>query len=201
MSYDKQLIGKKLRRWEKYMDNYSLPTWEEIPDFGLYMDQIITLLKKYLDYLPPDVQNGEVITAATINNYVRKKNMPEPVKKRYYRIHIAYLIMICSLKHTLSMNMITTIIPADLPEDKLREVYAKYSQTLQRTGRMFVESVRFMAGKILDHEPVSDAMVEDTDELVVAAAAYAGYAQLLAEKLIALKGKKLTEMDPSELYT
>ena len=200
MNYDKQLIAKKLRRWEKYMDNYSLPTWEEIPDFGLYMDQIITLLKDYLDYLPPDVQNGEVITAATINNYVRKKTMPEPVKKRYYRTHIAYLIMICSLKHTLSMNMISTIIPAELPEDRLRETYDKYSRTLQRTGRMFVESVRYLAGRILDHEPVGELMAEDTDELVVAAAAYAGYAELLAEKLIALKGKKLEDMDPAELY-
>ncbi|MBO4289081.1 MAG: DUF1836 domain-containing protein [Lachnospiraceae bacterium] len=197
--YDKQLIAKKLRRWEKYMDNYSLPTWEEIPDFGLYMDQIITLLKRYLDYLPPDVQDGEVITAATINNYVRKKIMPEPVKKRYYRIHVAYLIMICSLKQTLSMNMISTMIPADLPEDRLRETYTKYSQTLQRSGAAFVQDIRIMAGKILDHEPGDARMVEDTDELVVAATAYSGYAKLLAEKLIALKGKKVEDLDPEEL--
>ena len=198
--YDKQLVARKLRRWEKYMNNYSLPTWEEIPDFGLYMDQIITLLKRYLDYLPPDVQDGEVITAATINNYVRKKTMPEPIKKRYYRTHIAYLIMICSLKHTLSMNMISTIIPADLPEEKLQETYTKYSQTLQRSGQAFVEGVRVLAGKILDHEPDDQRMVEDTDELVVAVTAYAGYAKLLAEKLIVLKDKKVTDLDPSELF-
>ena len=199
MTYDKRLIAKKLRRWEKYMANYSLPTWEQIPDFGLYMDQIITLLKRYLDYLPPDVQDGEVITAATINNYVRKKIMPEPIKKRYYRIHVAYLIMICSLKQTLSMNMISTMIPADLPEDRLRETYTKYSQTLQRCGGTFVEDIRIMAGKILDHEPDDARMVEDTDELVVAATAYAGYAKLLAEKLIALKDKKVEDLDPEEL--
>lgn len=199
MTYDKHLVAKKLRRWEKYMNNYSLPSWEEIPDFGLYMDQIITLLKRYLDYLPPDVQEGEVITAATINNYVRKKIMPEPVKKRYYRVHVAYLIMICSLKQTLSMNMISTMIPADLPEDRLRATYTKYSQTLQRCGAAFVEAVRVMAGKILDHEPGDPHMLEDTDELVVAATAFSSYSKLLAEKLIALKDKKMEDLDPAEL--
>ena len=199
MTYDKRLIAKKLRRWEKYMDNYSLPTWDQIPNFGLYMDQIILLLKGYLGYLPPDVQDGEVITAATINNYVRKKTMPEPIKKRYYRTHIAYLIMICSLKQTLSMNMISKMIPADMPEDKLRETYIKYSETLQRSGVIFVEGIRIMAGKILDHTPEDDRMVEDTDELVVAASAFAGYSKLLAEKLVALKDKKLEDMSPEDL--
>ena len=52
MTYDKDLIAGKLRRWEKYLLNYRLPAWEEIHDIGLYMDQVVTLLKQYLDYLP-----------------------------------------------------------------------------------------------------------------------------------------------------
>ena len=35
MEYDKQLVAGKLRRWEKYLNNYSLPQWEDIPDIGL----------------------------------------------------------------------------------------------------------------------------------------------------------------------
>ena len=37
MGYDKALIAGKLRRWEKFLEKYRLPDWEEIPDFGLYM--------------------------------------------------------------------------------------------------------------------------------------------------------------------
>ena len=37
MAYDNDLIAGKLRRWEGYMDEFRLPVWEEIPDFGLYM--------------------------------------------------------------------------------------------------------------------------------------------------------------------
>ena len=99
MNYDKALVAGKLRRWETYLNNYRLPAWEQIPDLGLYMEQVIALLRQYLDYLPPELKDEEFITAAAINNYVRTKIMPEPVKKRYYRIHIAYLLVICTLKH------------------------------------------------------------------------------------------------------
>ena len=97
MAYDKDLVAAKLRRWEKFLENYSLPSWDEIPNFGLYMEQVVTLLYEYVDYLPPELKDEQVVTPSAINNYVRTKVMPEPVKKRYYRIHIAYLIMICTL--------------------------------------------------------------------------------------------------------
>ena len=48
LRYDKDLVAGKLRRWEKYLNHYRLPQWEDIPDFGLYMEQVITLLKQYL---------------------------------------------------------------------------------------------------------------------------------------------------------
>lgn len=100
MEYCKELIAGKLRRWERYLAEYRLPAWDEIPEMGLYMEQVIQYLKKHLDYLPPELKEEQFITAATINNYVRKKVMPEPVKKKYYRLHLAYLIMICTLKHS-----------------------------------------------------------------------------------------------------
>ena len=50
MTLDKALVAAKLRRWEKDLNNYRLPMWEDIPDIGLYMEQIVTLLKGYLDY-------------------------------------------------------------------------------------------------------------------------------------------------------
>ena len=97
MNFDKDLVAGKLRRWEKYLEDYKLPCWNDIPNIGLYMEQVIILLKEYLDYLPPELKDEQIITAATINNYVRTKIMPEPVKKKYYRIHIAYLVMICTM--------------------------------------------------------------------------------------------------------
>ena len=81
MAIKKEVVAGKLRRWEKYLNNYRLPCWEDIPDFGLYMEQVLTLLTKYLDYMPPELKEEQFITAATINNYVRKKIMPEPATR------------------------------------------------------------------------------------------------------------------------
>ena len=127
MAYDKALVAGKLRRWEKYLQNYRLPDWDEIPNFGLYMEQVTALLQEYLDYLPPELKEEQFITAATINNYVRIKVMPEPIKRRYYRSHIAYLIIILTLKHSLSIALIQKLIPLGLSEEELREVYTGYA--------------------------------------------------------------------------
>ena len=78
MEYNNDLVAGKLRRWERYLENYHLPKWEEIPNLGLYMEQVIALLKQYLDYLPPELKEEQFITSATINNYVRTRVMPKP---------------------------------------------------------------------------------------------------------------------------
>ena len=135
MEFDKRLIAGKLRRWEKYLDNYRLPQWEDIPDIGLYMEQVIVLLKEYLDYFPPELKEEQFITAATINNYVRKRIMPEPVKKKYYRSHIAYLIIICSLKQCLSLATIQTMLPLGLSDDEAAVLDAfKKREAMGTTG-------------------------------------------------------------------
>ena len=79
MEYDKELIAHKLQRWDKFITDYHLPDWETIPDFGLYMDQVIVLLEQYLSFIPAPVGGKErFVTSSTINNYVRLKIMPAP---------------------------------------------------------------------------------------------------------------------------
>ena len=55
----------------------SLPKWEELPDIDLYMDQVIALMNRYLDNRTKD----KMITPSMVNNYVKMKVMPAPVKK------------------------------------------------------------------------------------------------------------------------
>ena len=44
MGNENALVAEKLRRWEKYLHEYRLPKWEEIPDLGLYMEQVLVLM-------------------------------------------------------------------------------------------------------------------------------------------------------------
>lgn len=199
MTYNKELIAGKLRRWEKYLEDYRLPAWEEIPDIGLYMDQVVTLVKGYLDYMPPELKEEQIITPAAINNYVRKKIMPEPVKKKYYRSHIAYLIMVCSLKQSLSIPMLKTMIPIGLDGEELKKVYSAYVVRHRMSCEYFLRQVRILAGGILDHEPESELSTSDTNDLISTAAVVSGLARLMAEKLLMLEGKSLEDGGSVEL--
>lgn len=191
MTYDNALIAEKLRRWERYMNDYRLPHWDEIPDIGLYMEQVITLLKQYLDYLPPELKEEQFITAATINNYVRKKIMPPPIRKKYYRYHIAYLLVICSLKQSLSIPTLQTLVPYGLSLEALKERYSTYCRQLTVSIHYFVEQVRLSAGAILEHENATESefSASDTTGLILFSAIVSGFSRLLAEKLLLLEGK------------
>ena len=130
MSYDKELIIHKLERWDRFITNYHLPDWDSIPDLGLYMDQVVVLLVQYLSFIP-SIPGGKesFVTSSAINNYVRLKIMPAPVKRKYYRVHIAYLIMILTMKQSISISDVQKIIPADIPE----EVWAEVAQGVSLT--------------------------------------------------------------------
>lgn len=192
MGYDKELIATKLRRWEKYLEDFRLPTWKEIPDIGLYMEQVIILLKGYLDYLPPELKDEQIVTAATINNYVRTKIMPEPIKKKYYRIHIAYLVMICTLKQSLPIAMIQKIIPMNLSSEEVNSIYDQYSERHAIAIKYFLKQTRLIAGPILDHTEVTEESVSSTADLITMSTIYAGLSKLMAEKLLLLEGKDVT---------
>lgn len=84
----------------------SLPDWERLPDIGLYMDQMITLMERTFKGVLPD---GE-ITRSMVNNYVKSGLLPRPVGKKYDRDHLARLMMICLLKQALSMEHIAQIL-------------------------------------------------------------------------------------------
>ena len=94
------------------------------------MDQVIALLGQYLDFIPVEDQKDKPVTSTTINNYVRLKVMPAPEKRKYYRIHIAYMIMIFTLKQGTSISSLQKLLPAGGDEDRRAKVF----HLLQRVG-------------------------------------------------------------------
>ena len=199
MSYDKQLVAGKLRRWERYLNRFRLPAWEEIPDIGLYMEQVVTLLREYLDYLPPELKEEEAVTAAAINNYVRTRVMPGPQKKRYYRVHLAYLIMICTLKQGLSISLVQKLLPVGLQPEEVRRIYNRYAERHRVTAQYFTQQVYAAAALFLDLEPESALTTDRVEELIASAAVLGGFSRLLAEKLLLLEGRTVANGGSLEL--
>ena len=186
MQYDKDLVAHKLRRWDKFITDYHLPEWDSIPNFGLSMDQVIVLLEQYLSFIPSPVGTKEhFVTSSTINNYVRLKIMPAPVKRKYHRVHIAYLIMILTMKQSLSISDVQKVIPPNSSEEEVRAVYENYSEKFRRLALFFNQQVQSGAEGIHAPGQSSDNAVE---LLVIESALIAGFSKILAEKLIRLCG-------------
>jgi hypothetical protein len=96
------------------LENVRLPRWRELPDLELYMDQLISLMGRYLKDYPGSGDKG--LTAAMVNNYVKQKVIPAPDKKKYDREHLAYLIMICVLKPVVPIPQVAAMIEGEIGE-------------------------------------------------------------------------------------
>lgn len=74
-------IEKEYNEWKTMISQYHIPRWEELPDFDLYMDQVTSLIDRYL--APLSNQEDPLLTSAMVNNYVKFKLIDAPKKKVY----------------------------------------------------------------------------------------------------------------------
>lgn len=160
MNYTKEKLVEIFTRGERHLKEFSLPSWDDFPSIELYMDQVVVLLNEYLSiFIAPkgDMQ----ITSTMINNYVKLKTIPAPVKKKYSRSHLAYLVMVCILKQTLSMSTISAIIPPDLDEDSLKTIYASFVKNHGKAYSYVTEQIYGVASKIFAEEDLTPDRMTD----------------------------------------
>ena len=105
--------------------NTSFPSWDELPEFELYMDQVIAIVNRYMGNMADLMHDEKIITQAMINNYVKNKLIPPPVKKRYSKIHIAALLIICSCKQSMNISSIMAFLDFESNE-KMRVCYQNF---------------------------------------------------------------------------
>ena len=89
--------------------------WEAIPDLGLYMDQVVTYVATALAPLYGE-EPKDLLTSSMVNNYVKQSLLPRPQGKKYYREHLAMLLMITSLKRTMAMDEIKRLFDVMVPD-------------------------------------------------------------------------------------
>ena len=132
MRSDQDTIMERMTRWAEGLEQFDLPDWDSLPQLDLYMDQVILLLTRYLTPIDRDAEE-KFVTASIINNYVRMRVIPPPVKKRYSRIHLAYLVVICTLKQSLSISCIQRLLPEDRSEEAVRQFYDGFVRQYRRS--------------------------------------------------------------------
>ena len=113
---------------------FHCPRWEELPDVELYVDQMVSYIERHLAVL--DVSGeGHFITASMINNYVKMKLIPAPVKKRYGVRQLARLIVICSLKRDFSIGELHAMMDIELAKFENRVIYNVFCEEMERNIR------------------------------------------------------------------
>ena len=110
--------------------DFRMPRYNEIPNVGLYLEQVT----KYIcEHLMPLQENA--ITGSMISNYVKKGLVSNPVKKQYNRDQIAYLLFIALAKSVLSLDNLTLFIRLQqqtYPTDRAYEYLCdEFENTLQ----------------------------------------------------------------------
>jgi len=103
-----------------------LPTYKEIPNVGLYLDQTSKYINEALSEVPDCV-----ITNSMISNYVKKKLIANPIKKQYGRDQIASLIFIALTKSALSLEDVANIFRLRKESYSTEEAYTYFSKRFE----------------------------------------------------------------------
>ena len=98
------------------MQKINLHNYENIPDVGLYLDQVTKYINSYLN-------EEYALTSNMITNYVKQKIVPKGYKKTYSRGHIAQFMLIAYFKTVLSMEQIKIIFTYYLKKYSIEEFY------------------------------------------------------------------------------
>ncbi len=83
------------------VEEFRLPRLSELPDMGLYLEQVV----KYINSVLVPLGCTE-LTISMVSNYVKKGVIAPPVKKLYYSEQIGYLIFISVAKNAVSIESI-----------------------------------------------------------------------------------------------
>ena len=131
-------------------------TLDEIPELDLYMDQVIALMEKYL--CDTSNEDNKLITPSMINNYVKLSIMPAPIKKKYSREHLAYLIIICSLKQAIPIPNIKLMIDKKLEKNTISETLDFYSDLYDFAFKTISDTCK----KYINSDDTNAEILEDT---------------------------------------
>ena len=115
----------EFKRWENGISRMHFPKWEELPSLGLYVDQVAAVINEYLTSL-----GMEPLTKSMINNYVKKKTIQAPIRKKYAVNQIVDLLLIGFFKNTFTINDIRQGILQITAKDYPKQAYDWFVEVL-----------------------------------------------------------------------
>ncbi len=99
--------------------------WDKLPDIPLYMDQVVSYLSRQMVAMG----DGDALTSAMINNYIKDGLVERANGKKYDQEHLAYLTAISALKQVMSvreMKVLTTVGREMRASERQYEYFCNY---------------------------------------------------------------------------
>lgn len=112
------------------VEKFQLPAYNEIPNVGLFLEQVSKYIGEYTAPL-----ECVSLTGSMISNYVKKKIIPNPVRKQYDREQIAYLFFISITKTVLSLEDVQLILDLQRETYDPEAAYEYFREQLKETLR------------------------------------------------------------------
>ena len=126
--------------------------WDQLPDFALYMDQVLS----YMDRQVIRFDEDDGLTSAMVNNYTKSGLVPRAAGKKYNREHLAYLTAICVLKRVMSTRDMDLLIKQELQgERSVADGYAAFCESLDKALNITADEMELY----LDESTLADAAI------------------------------------------
>ena len=129
--------------------------WEQLPDFSLYMDQVLS----YMDRQVIRFDGDDGLTAAMVNNYTKSGLAPRAEGKKYGREHLAYFTAICVLKRVMSTRDMDLLIREELRGRPVREGYAAFCESLDKAMKITAGELDGREGRTLADDAIHFALL------------------------------------------
>lgn len=152
---------------------------EEIPDLEIYMDQLTTYLDKRLSFYSREAE-APFITRSMVNNYSKARLLPPPVSKRYSRIHMMVLSLICQLKRLFTIQDLGRLLA---PVSQEKQTEGLYRLFLEAQREVFARTPEMTKELLAPRDGEGDGL-EEKSALVVQLAVRAQRDLLLAERIL-----------------
>lgn len=92
-------MEKEVNSLIENIEGFRLPRYEQIPNVGLYLEQVVRYVNAHLAPL------GESeLTSSMVSNYVKQGLIPSPIKKSYTAEHLARLLFIAVVKPVVQLE-------------------------------------------------------------------------------------------------
>ncbi|MEG1658554.1 MAG: DUF1836 domain-containing protein [Oscillibacter sp.] len=149
--------------------------WDQLPDFSLYMDQVLS----YMDRQVIRFDEDDGLTAAMINNYTKSGLVPRAEGKKYGREHLAYLTAICVLKRVMSTRDMDLLLQEELHGDRpISDGYQTFCASLDKALTLTAGEMEDRTGE----DELADAAIHFALLSYASGVASSRYVSLLRER-------------------